>query len=1186
MKKNCKDEGRFCLLSLKKMLRIMKITALFLFLGLLSAAANGFSQSTKLNLRVENTTILKVFEQIEDISDYRFFFDNGLKGLNKETSISAEGKPISIILDDLFEGTNITYEVKDRIILVKSKSDDTTVSSQQKITVSGQVVDADKIPLPGVSVAIKGSSNGTITDFDGNYTLSNISADATLVFSFVGMKMQEIPVAGKSTINLTMEEDAIGLEEVVAIGYGTQKKRDVSSAISSVDSDVFKDRPVSNFVQGISGSVAGVSISQTNGAPGGGSNIVIRGVGSVNASNAPLYVVDGQPLPDGFNKEESPINFINPEDIESIEILKDAASSAIYGTRAANGVILITTKSGKKGKGQVSVSVKHGVQNVLRKYDALNREDYLQYYEDSRANAYIVEDPNLGSDDPNAPLWSRSDDNATRIANWSQYSRHATAMQDPTSKHYRWITVSDTTYAMPYDTDWQDEFFGTGKVTDVQLSLSGGGEEVTYYVSGGLYSNDGMIQNTGYDRFGFRSNVSKKVNDWMTVGLNLAPTFEKTSVLYNSTSTNGNENPLLVATQLGPIFPTHNPDGSFFVTGMELDSPWDWNVAFLANPLTYAAVTDDRKTARFNSNLYTDITLMKGLLWKTAFHFDYRNRERNFYLPSYVPRSSQTTQPNRGVYDSSTRQYWDLQSYLTYAHDFGNHSVSAMVGMSMEETAYRSAHIEKWDFPQDIINTLNQGATIKNQLDDARTNASSESMIGTFARASYNYAGKYYLTASVRRDGSSKFGLENKWAVFPSFSAAWRISDEKFFNPLSSVVSDMKLRAGWGKIGNSGIANYLALATLGTSSYVFGTGATTTSAYFDNKIPNDFLGWETTKDFSIGADVSLFDARISLTADYFSRITDDMLFNLPLPSITGFDDVMLNLGSMKNQGFEYLLSTRNLVGKLKWNTTATLSYYRNLVTDLGADKRPIIDNSGYTTEGRPLAGLWGTYSLGAFRDWEDVKSSPIFNAKQSTWRDRSLPGSPKIADVNGDGVLDASDRTVLGSAIPDFIWGLTNTFEYKGFDFSFKFTGRQGGEKLMAGSYGLMMFRAQGRSNTTYDYYNNYWREDRPDAKYPAPNRKSYDASDVSGGLLFDASYVLLENVAIGYTIPSSITRKASISRARIYVNVDNAFLWAAYPGYNPMGNYKGDSATSQGVDVAGDYPLPRTVSIGVNIDL
>jgi len=1074
-------------------------------------------------------------------------------------------------------------------LITDSSTDKNSVESQdQDQKVTGKVTDNTGAPLPGATIMVKGSFVGTVTDIDGNFTLDALKGDETLVFSFVGMLSQEVAIEGKSSIEVQLEMDAVGIEEVVAIGYGTQKKRDVSSAISSVDSETYADRPVANFAQGISGSVAGVSISQTNGAPGGGSNIVIRGVSSVNASNAPLYVVDGQPLPDGFNKTESPINFINPDDIESVEILKDAASSAIYGTRAANGVVLITTKSGKKGKGQVNVKVSYGVQNVLREYDVLNTKDYLQFYEDSRANAYVVEDPNLGSDDPNAVLWSRSDDNATRIANWAEYSRHASAMQSPTSKHYRWITVSDTTYAMAangYETDWQGELFGTGNVTDVQLSFSGGNDDVTYYVSGGLYNNEGMIENTSYDRFGFRSNIEKKVNNWLKIGLNLAPTLEKTSTLYQSGSSSSSRNPLLVAMQLGPIFPARNDDGTPFWTGQELDGPWDWNVAFLANPLTTLDVTDDRKTARLNSKLYADINLMKGLVWKTAFHYDYRLRERNYYLPSYVPTNMLRTQRNEGTYDNSVRQYWDVQSFLTYARDFGQHSLTGMLGVSMEETNWTSAYIKKKDFPQDIINTLNQGATVENQQNDARTNASSESMIGTFARASYNYAGKYYLTASVRRDGSSKFGSENKWATFPSFSAAWRISDESFFSPLSNYISDMKLRAGWGQIGNSGIANYLALATLGTSSYVFGSGASTTAAYFDNKIPNDFLGWETTTDISVGADFSFIEGRIALSVDYFHRATEDMLFNLPLPSITGFNNVKMNLGSMTNQGFEYLLNTRNFVGEFTWNTTATLSYYRNEVTDIGADKRPIINNYAYTTEGRPLAGLWGVDQQGAFRDWEDVKSHPIFRASQSTWRNRSQPGTPKVTDINGDGILDNSDRTVLGNATPDFIWGLTNTFSYKNFDFAFKFTGRQGGQKMMVSAYSGIMFRANGRSNTVYDYFNNYWREDNPDAKYPAPNRKSYDRSTTDGGLIFDATYILLENISLGYTLPQNLTQKASIARARVYLNIDNAWLYSEYPGYNPMGNYRGDSALSQGVDRSGDYPLPRTVSLGVNID-
>ncbi|HZH72477.1 MAG TPA: SusC/RagA family TonB-linked outer membrane protein, partial [Mariniphaga sp.] len=463
---------------------------------------------------------------------------------------------------------------------------------------------------------------------------------------------------------------------------------------------------------------------------------------------------------------------------------------------------------------------------------------------------------------------------------------------------------------------------------------------------------------------------------------------------------------------------------------------------------------------------------------------------------------------------------------------------------------------------------------------------SSESMIGTFARASYNYMGKYYFTSSIRRDGSSKFGPDNRWAVFPSFSLAWRVSDENFMDAFSPVLSDWKLRSGWGKIGNSGISNYLYASTLAASSYLFDKGSATAPAYYNNKISNNILGWETTTDFGVGTDVSFFDSRINITVDYFDRTTNDMLFNLPLPATTGFGSVMLNMGSMRNRGFEYLLGTRNFTGKFKWNTTATLSYYRNYVTDIGNDKRPIIDNLGYTSEGRPIANIWGMHMLGPYRDWEDVKSSPIFNASSATARQRSNPGSPKAADVNGDGVLNANDKTVLGSPTPDFVYGLKNDFSYGNFDMSIMLNGVQGGTRIYSNSYRDIMYYALGRTNTTYEYFKNYWREDNPDAKYPAPNRKNYDAPETEGGLVFDATFLKIENINFGYSVPSDFLRKASISAMRLYVNIDNVFLKSADPGYNPESNYGGDNPKSQGVDRAGSYPLSRVYSFGINLEL
>lgn len=1176
---------------LQKVLRIMKLTVFLVLLSVVTVfAGKTYSQTKELNLDMKNSTVKEVLKDIENQSEFVFMYSEKLIDVERKVSVTLNDHKINEVLDELFAETDVNYKVKDRFILLTTpevRGDE--FNFQQQRTISGMVTDQYGEPLPGVTVMVKGTTQGIVTNVDGNYSLSNTPEDATLVFSFVGMKTQEVVVGDQITINVTMNEDAIGLEEVIAIGYGTVKKRDVSASISSVKSDVYLDRPVTNFAQGIKGNVAGVVISNNNAAPGGGSNIVIRGISSVNASNAPLYVVDGQPLPDSYNKNESPINFINPADIESIEILKDAASGAIYGTRAANGVVLITTKRGKTGKPKIGVKVSYGVQNALREMDVLNSEDFIQFYEESRENAYVVEDPNFGTNDPNAELWSRSDPYDVRIENWKTYSSQKGGFSDPNTKLPRWITVTDTTKVMAskYDTDWQDALFKTGNVTDVQLSLSGATDNINYYVSGGYHENKGIIENTSYDRFSFRSNFEGKINQWLTVGFNLAPMLENTSVLANSESTNTNYNPLVAAAFHAPIFPTHNDDETFFYTGQELDSPWDWNVAFMVNPLTQLAITDERKTARVTSKLYSDIKFIDGLVLRTAFHHDYRDRNRDYFLPSYVPASpNNPTSRNRGISERSTRQYWDIQSYLNYNKTIGEHNINTMVGVAFEETSYSSNYIDKLDYPHNLIPTLNQATTVLNQQNDARSNMSSESMIGTFARASYNFMGKYYLTGSVRRDGSSKFGPENRWAVFPSLSLAWRLSDERFMGVFYPFISDWKVRSGWGKIGNSGISNYLYASTLGASSYLFDKGSAIAPAYYNSKIFNNQLGWETTTDFGIGTDVSFFDSRVNLTVDYFDRTTNDMLFSLPLPATTGFESVMLNMGSMKNRGFEYLLSTRNFTGKFKWTTTATLSYYRNYVTDIGNDKRPIIDNLGYTSEGRPIANLWGMLMLGPYRDWEDVKSSPVFNPSRANARQRSNPGSPKAADVNGDGVLDANDRTVLGTPTPDFVWGFKNDFSYGNFDMSIMLNGVQGGTRIYSGNYTNIMYYADGRTNTTYEYFNNYWREDNPDAKYPAPNRKSYDSPQTEGGLVFDATFYKIENINLGYTLPSHYLNRASIASMRLYVNIDNVFLISSDPGYNPESNYRGDNPKSQGVDRAGAYPLSRVYSFGINLEL
>ena len=1052
------------------------------------------------------------------------------------------------------------------------------------VTISGRVVDDRGEPLPGVTVSVQGTTTGTVTDIDGNYSIV-VPESGTLVFSFIGFERQVVSIAGRSVIDITLIEDTASLDEVVVIGYGTQERRDISTSIASVSSDDLKDRPSTNFAQSIQGKMAGVRITNNNTAPGGGSNIVIRGVSSINASNSPLIVIDGFPIKDGYNKTENPLNSINPADIESIEVLKDASSSAIYGTQAANGVILVTTKKGKSGKPTISVNVSSGVQSMLNKVDVLNRDQFLQMMDDSRAAAYIIEDPNFGTNDPEAPLWQWTDSDETRIFNWKNFTQYKEGMQDPYEMFYRWITVTDTTKNSPHNTDWQDVISQVGKVNDIQLSASGGTENVTYRISGGYFNQEGIIKSSGYERFSFRANVDMKMNEWLKTGLMLAPSIENTDVLSN-TEGGASSNPFYNALALPPIWAPTDENGVPYYYGTEstYENPWFWNLDFAVNPLMTFKIQDKRKTTKNLATLYGEIKLMKDLTFRSELHTQIRFWERDYFLPSYIPTTEQPFSRSRGINQVSSEFFWNSQNFLTYSRKFDKHSVNAMIGYSVDEAIYKSTYINKYDYPTDLLPTLNQGVTIVDAQNDARTNRSSESMIGSFARVMYDYASKYYVTGSIRRDGSSKFGKDNKWGIFPSFSVAWRASDENFFEPLRPYVNDLKIRGGWGIIGNAGISNYLALSTLNSGAYVLGAGSTIAPSYVDGKVANPSLGWEETTDYGLGTDVELFDSRVMLSVDYFYRQTENMLFNMPLPIITGFGSYMANVGSMRNRGFEYSITTRNMTGKFNWTTSANLSYYRNRVLDIGKDKRPIINNNGYTTEGRPLAGIWGYHNLGAFDDWHDVKTSPIFNAHQALWSMRSNPGTPKAADVNGDGILDASDQTVIGQNNPDFVWGMTNNFEYGNFDLSIHINGVHGGDLSMV-EFESMLGRGGGRRSMTTEYYNNYWTPYRTDAKYATPIRKSADGASVAGSLLYKGTYVNIQNVVLGYALPNQIASRANISNLRLFLSIQNALFFTKYPGYNPEVNYQGDSALSQGID-RGAYPLARTFSLGINLSL
>ncbi len=1157
----------------------MKISMIILYISVIQVFAST-TTAQNVNLNVSNKSVREILKTIEGQAHCRFFYNDSFSDLDNVVSIELKNKTVKESLDELLGSSKISYKALENNLFVIAP-----MRELMQLKVSGQVISAkDNLPIPGVKIVEKGTKNITVSDMNGNFNLKVSNENAVLVISSIGYATQEVKIGNQVTLVIKMVDDVRKLDDVVVIGYGTIKKRDVSTSISSVTSKDMKDQSVSNFSQAIAGKMAGVRVTTTNAAPGGGSNINIRGVGSINANTSPLYVIDGFPMKDVFDKFQSPLNSINPDDIESIEVLKDASSSAIYGTRAANGVILISTKRGKTGKPTINISMNMGVQEMINKVSVLNSKDFLQYMDDARANAYIIEDPNLGTNNPNAALWKWTDSPATRIANWTKYSQFNTSMSTPGSLYYRWITVSDTCYKSPYNTNWQNAITRPGKITDVSLSATGGTENVSYMVSGSYFKQDGIVPTSNYDRISFRANVDVKINDRIKLGLNLAPSFENLGVLSN-TEGGSTTNPFYSAIALPPIWAPTDSKGNPIYYGTDVNGPWNWNFGFFVNPLSQFQKQDKRRTAKNLTSLFADIKILKNLTFRSEFNNEFSYWEQNTYTPSTVPTTALPYSRTQGTNTTTTMLYWTSQNFLTYKSTFGKHDITAMAGYSIDQTQNRGNYINKYDFASDAIPTLNQATTILNSQGDAQTNRSSETMIGSYARLMYNYAGKYYLTTSVRRDGSSKFGADKKWGVFPSVSLAWRVSDEKFFAPVKKYVSDMKIRGGWGKIGNSGISNYLAQSTLAASTYVFGTGSTLSSAYEDGKIANSQLGWETTTDWTVGSDLQFLDNRISLSIDYFYRKTTDMLFNLPLPTITGFSSTWANIGAMRNRGFEWAVTTHNITGAFTWTTDANLYYYRNRVLNIGTDKRPLINNNCYTSEGKPLACIYGMVDLGAYKDWQDVKTSPIFNASNPLWKNRSNPGSPKTADVNGDGILDASDYTIIGNATPDFTWGITNTFAFKNFDLSIKVRGTKGGDISMAEYQGVFGRGVANTSNTTYNYYSNYWRPDRTDGKYPAPIRKSYEGSDLTGTLLYKGTFVNLENIVLGYTLPSNILRKLNIKNVRFYLSIQNVYMFTKFPGFNPETNYQGSSALSQGID-RGAYPLARTSSFGVNLSL
>ncbi|WP_304064216.1 SusC/RagA family TonB-linked outer membrane protein [Pedobacter glucosidilyticus] len=1048
--------------------------------------------------------------------------------------------------------------------------------SQSKVT--GTVKDELGEPLIGVSVQIQNTTSGTTTNVNGQFSIDVAANNQTLVFSYLGYTTQEVAINNRTVVDIILKPNDKSLDEVVVIGYGTIKKRDVSTSTVTISANDLKDQPVAGFDQAIAGKAAGVRVSAGNAAPGAGQSVIIRGMGSISASSAPLYVIDGMPLPDSYDKNENPLNAINPSDIESIQILKDASSSAIYGARASNGVVLITTKRGKSGKPTISFNANQGIQGIINNIEVLDRSEFLQFISDSRSQAYVIQDPFLWDDKKRSYTWDTPD--AQRLANLKALNREG-INSDPRIE--RWFVLSDNIKNNMNDVNWMDEITQLGRVQDYQLSASGGNEGTTYRISGNYFDQKGLVKASGYKRYGARGVVDIKLNDNIKVGLNLAPSYEIFDKLDKMEGNDGPNGFFGTALAMPPIFAPFDAAGKPAYLGSVVNGPYDFDLGGQINPYSLLAITTNGYNFRNIGSVYGDVKFLKDFNFRSELNTEIRNRTGEYFSPTTVPTTSTPNSRSVGVSEAQNRIYLNTQNILSYVKQLKQHAITAVVGFQAEKTTYKDTYLKKLDFFVDDITALANSSTIDNPLNDVRTNPRTSTMLGVFTRLLYNFNSRYYLTASFRRDGSSKFGPDNKYGNFPSFSAAWRISDEPFMKGIKKVVSDWKIRSGWGKVGNSSIADYLALNRLATSDYTF--GGTTASYYIgtnDVGIPYTQLGWESTEDFNIATDVTLLNGRVDFTYEYFNRKTTDMLYNVALVGATGFSSQTRNISAMRNRGMEFTVNSKNLIGTFKWNTNFNISYVRNKVLDLGPQKNPLIGTDTRSEEGKPLSNIFGFSYLHPYRDWEEVKTTPIIYG--ATVITRSVPGDGRYADVNMDGIIDVNDYTVIGNPQPDFVFGMNNAFAYKRFDMNVQLSGVVGGDINLRSFRRNVFGGNSGTNNVPQFFFDNYWRPDRPDAKYEAPNRKSYTKQfTTSSQNIEKGTFLNINNVTLGYTIPTKVLSRYKISNCRLYLSVQNAFMFTGYHGFNPEANVAGIDARTQGTDET-SYPLARTASFGLNL--
>lgn len=1013
---------------------------------------------------------------------------------------------------------------------------------------TGQVLDQqDHTPLPGVNVRIKGRNQGEATDERGRFRLPAKAGDVLLI-TYVGYDSKEVTVTDASNISISLSKSNQDLNEVLVVGYGTQKKANVTGAIATLNAQHLDERPIARVDQALVGQMAGVQVKQISGAPGKGFQIKVRGTGSVNAGTEPLYVIDGFPLDvssasaSGGFAQGSALDNINPNDIASVQVLKDAAAAAIYGSRAANGVVIITTKSGKSGKNRMEFNTYVGWQETVKKLDMLSAEEWIDHTREIIDYNYV--DPALGrlaTDDPAVRRQKLGGFDFNRIYDERWYQ--------PGHPGLRYV-------------DWQDELFRKGMVQSYQLAASGGTDKVTYRISGDYLNQEGIVIYTGFKRYSFRSNVNLKVNDRINLGLNLAPSYS----VVTDPGAEGKDQQLHKAVSATPVV----EESVGLETGVVPNPRYAWASSTVSPVAVLREQMGEERTLRTLGSIFGDYKILDGLVFKSTLNLDNADFRRKYFSPSIIRNG------NPGTGSSHTYRKTTLvnENTLSYNKRLGDHDIAAVAGYSYNQTNFEEARIGGSNYSTDDIYTLNGATTLT--LSGTYTRETKNVLISYFGRLQYGYRDKYLLSASLRRDGSSRFGANTKWGVFPAVSAGWRVLEEPFMKALKNV-SELKLRASWGLSGNNNIGDFSQTALLGFSNYVLGTGeGALVKGQIPSNIPNPDLGWEKSETIDVGLDLGLFDNRIFASFDYYRKENSDLLLNIPVAAVTGFNTAMTNIGRVQNKGWELELSTRNLTGALTWSTNLNLSHNTNKVLQLGPNSTPIIygnfDNMGHhiTTVGQPIGSFYVIETIGVLKTAAEAASSAIIAGEEA--------GDPKYRDANNDKVIDVKDAVLMGQPDPTYVWGITNNFSYKGFDLSFLFQG-QWGNKIYS-TFGRAIDRmGSGIVDNSLGIWRDRWRSEADPGNGIVPKAYPIKYGRLKDSRwLYNASYFRLRTITLGYNLSGVLKHIPGVNGGRIYASAENVWGKDHYNGgFNP-------EAINDSGDDYGAFPLAKSFILGLNI--